>query len=69
MGLSVGGRTGSWGVERDREVVIDGQDESDIFPRGFDLGWVCGRQCFGSDNATDNLKTGRAIFPSMDGKV
>ena len=57
MGLSMRGSTGSWGLKRDKEEVIDGHTGSDIFfGEVFDFGWVCGRQDLGSDSATDTLK-------------
>lgn len=54
-------------MKRDRKEALDQREVFDIFRRVFDSEFVCGRQDLGSDSATDTLKTGRAIFASVDG--
>lgn len=63
MGLSIGGRTGSWGMEERGKRYFDSHTKSDVLRRVLQFGAVCGRQDLGSGSATDTFKTGHATSP------
>lgn len=65
----MGIRTGSWGIEREKEEVFDGHTSSDILGRVLRFWAVCGCQDLGPVSATGTLKTGRAKFALVAGGV
>lgn len=50
---------GNWEVEEEekKKQLVDKQDGVDIFQGSPDFEWICGRQDFSSDIATDILET------------